>query len=489
MNEPIRRVSVLVLLLFLTLMASASWVQFVSADGLGQDPRNVRTLYRQFGSFRGPIVVDGTSIVRSVPVDDPFNYQRTYTDGALYAPVTGYYSIGPGRSGLEQAENELLNGTSDALFWTRLGELVSGTEQQGASVELTLSAQVQQAAFDAMGDRRGAVVALDPRTGAILAMVSTPSYDPAALAVHSSSEANRVYQSLLADQTDPLINRAIGGDTYPPGSTFKLVVAAAALKAGYSTDTLIDAPDVLELPGTTATIQNYGGESCGPGEQVTLLDALRVSCNTAFAKLAMDLGWPAIEAEAAAFGWGGDLSIPLDVTTSRLPDTPNEPQVAQSGIGQFDVRATPLQMAMVAAAIGNNGVLMQPYLVDTVRDPDLRVVEQTRPTSLGQALSADDAAALTVMMQAVVNDGTAPAAQIPNVSVAGKTGTAETGIDGESPHTWFVAFAPAENPVVAVAVLVENGGDLGSEATGGKVAAPIARAVIEAALAAQGVSN
>jgi len=488
MNEPIRRLSVVVLALFLTLMSSASWVQFVKADQLGQDQRNVRTLYRQFGSFRGPIVVDGDAIVRSVPVDDPFNYQRIYANGPLYAPVTGYYSIGPGRSALEQTENELLNGSADALFWTRLSELFAGTEQEGASVELTLSAQVQQVAFDALGDHRGAVVALDPRTGAILAMVSKPTYDPSTLAVHSTSEANRIYQSLLADADSPLINRAIGGDTYAPGSAFKLVVAAAALKAGYSPDTVIYAPQELDLPLTTATMHNYGGEACGPTDYITLLEAMQVSCNTAFASLAMDLGWPAIQSAAADFGWGSPLSIPLGVTPSRLPDSPNAPQVAQSGIGQFDVRATPLQLAMVASAIGNGGVLMTPYLVATVRDPDLRVVERTKPSVLSTPLSADDAAALTVMMQAVVTSGTGTAARLDGVSVAGKTGTAETGL-GTAPHTWFVAFAPAENPVVAVAVLVENGGDMGDEATGGRVAAPIAREVIEAAIAVQQERN
>lgn len=488
MNEPIRRLSAVVLLLFLTLMVSASWVQFVKASELGEDSRNVRTLYRQFGSFRGPIIVDGQTIVTSVPVDDPFNYQRTYANGPLYAPVTGYYSIGPGRSALEATENALLDGSADALFWTRLGELVAGTEQQGASVELTIDPVLQQAAYDAIGDRTGAVVAVDPRTGAILAMVSTPSYDPTVLAIHSSSESNRLYQTLLDDQTKPLINRAIGGDTYAPGSTFKLIVAAAALEAGYSPDTLIDAPQELDLPLTTATIINYGGERCGPTDQVTLLEALRVSCNTAFAQLAMDLGWPAIESMAASFGWGSELSVPLKVTPSRLPDSPNAPQVAQSGIGQFDVRATPLQMAMVAAAIGNDGVLMKPYLVDTVRDPDLRVISQTSPEKMSTAMSRETAAALTVMMQSVVDSGTGTAAQIDGISVAGKTGTAETGFD-TAPHTWFVSFAPAENPTIAVAVLIENGGDLGNEATGGKVAAPIAKAVIEAAIARAAGSN
>lgn len=486
MNEPIRRLSVVTLVLFLALMVSASWVQYAKASQLGDDPRNVRTLYRQFGSFRGPIVVDGQSVVSSVPVDDPFNYQRTYTNGPLYAPVTGYYSIGPGRSGLEATENALLDGSADALFWTRLGDIFAGREQAGASVELTLDASVQSAAYDALGDNRGAVVALDPRTGAILAMVSKPTYDPADLAVHSSSEASRIYSALVDDTTDPLINRAIGGDTYPPGSTFKLVVAAAALDSGYTPETLIYAPQELELPGTTATIKNYGGERCGPTDNIPLIDALRVSCNTAFADLAMRLGWGVVERTAAKFGWDQSLEIPLDVTPSRLPDNPNDPQIAQSGIGQFDVRATPLQMAMVASAIANDGVLMKPYLVSTVRDSDLRVIERTSPEELSSSLSRDSAGALNAMMQAVVTDGTGRKAQISGVKVAGKTGTAETGTD-DPPHTWFVAFAPADDPVVAVAVLVENGGDLGNEATGGKVAAPMAKAVIQAAIdAAEG---
>lgn len=481
MNEPIRRLSVVVLLLFLTLMVSASWLQFAKAGQLGDDPRNVRTLYRQFGSFRGPIIVDGQAVVSSVPVDDPFNYQRTYLDGSLYAPVTGYYSIGPGRSGLEATENALLDGSADALFWTRLGNLFAGQEQEGASVELTIDATVQRAAYDALGDNRGAVVALDPRTGAILAMVSKPSYDPTTLAVHSSSEANRIYSSLVADQTDPLINRAIGGDTYAPGSTFKLIVAAAALDSGYGPDTLVYAPQELALPGTTATIQNYGGERCGASDNIPLIDALRVSCNTAFADLAMRLGWGVIERTAAKFGWEQSLNIPLSVTPSRLPDSPNNPQIAQSGIGQFDVRTTPLQMAMVASAIANGGVLMKPYLVSTVRDPDLKVIEHTSPEVFSSSLSPDTAGALNAMMQAVVSDGTGSNAQIAGITVAGKTGTSETGAD-TAPHTWFIAFAPANDPVVAVAVLVENGGDLGNEATGGRVSAPIAKAVIQAAI-------
>lgn len=487
MNEPIRKLSVIALVMFLALMVSSTWIQFVQASELNNHNSNARTLYREFGRYRGPIIVNGNPIVYSVPVNDPFNYQRTYANGPLYAHVTGFYSIGPGRSALEQSHNQLLNGTADELFWSRLGDLFAGREQQGASLELTLNAELQQIADQALGDQRGAVVALDPNTGAILAMVSHPTYDPTALAVHSSSEANRIYQSLLADETDPLINRAIGGDTYPPGSTFKLLVAAAALDAGFTPDTVIYAPTELALPGTTATIGNYGGAACSSTDQTTLADALRTSCNTAFAQLGMDLGWGVIQRTADEFGWGDSLTVPMRVTASRLPQSPNAPQTAMSSLGQFDVRATPLQMALVAAAIANDGQLMQPYLVQTVRSPDLSIIESAEPEVYRNAMKASTANTLTEMMVGVVENGTGRAARIPGVEVAGKTGTAETGL-GTPPHAWFVAFAPASDPVIAVAVIVENGGSIGSEATGGQVAAPIAKAVMEARLRQVGVS-
>ncbi|WP_062464994.1 peptidoglycan D,D-transpeptidase FtsI family protein [Demequina soli] len=485
MNEPIRRLSVVILALFLTLMIAASYIQVAAAGSLNADARNVRTLYREYGTFRGPIVVDGESIVWSKPVDDPFNYQRTYADGPLYAGVTGYYSIVFGRTGIEQTENDLLSGTADKLFWTRLSTLVSGETQRGASVELTLRSQVQKAAADALGDSAGAVVALDPRSGAVLAMVTSPTYDPASLAGHDSSQVNANYQDLLAQTNGPLVNRAIAGDTYAPGSTFKLIVSAAALEAGYSADSELYAPDQLELPDSTKTLSNYGGESCSANERQTLADSLAMSCNTSFANLGMKLGWGVIERKAEEFGWGSQLSIPLAVTPSRLPVNPDDAQTAMASIGQYDDRATPLQMAMVAAGIANDGELMTPYLVDNVRDANLRVVEQSEPKTMSHPMTRADANELTDMMVGVVEDGTGTLAQIPGVKVAGKTGTAETGT-GERPHTWFVGFAPADNPVVAVAVLVENGGSTEGEATGGKVAAPIARAVMEAAIAAEG---
>ena len=484
MNLSVRRLAVLTLAMFLALMVAITWIQFAQADFLNSDPRNNRTLYREYGTFRGPIVVDGEAIAYSVAVDDDFHYQRTYADGPLYAPVTGFYSIVYGRTGIEESENDLLNGTSDSLFWSRLGDLLSGQEQQGASVELTIRSSLQRVAFDALGDQSGAIVALDPRTGEILAMVSTPGYDPSVLAGHSSAAVIEEYEALEANPARPLINRAISGDTYPPGSLFKLVTTAAALEAGLTPDSLVYAPEELELPLTDTTIENYGGHPCGETESVPLSVALAESCNTPFAHLGLSLGWYPIKSKAEDFGWEESLEVPLPVTASRLPEAPDEPSTAMSAIGQYDVRATPLQMAMVGAAIANDGVLMRPYLVARTRDSALRTLDTAQTSVLATPLDSEDAGYLRDMMVGVVTDGTGVGAQISGVAVAGKTGTAETGT-GSPPHAWFLGFAPAYDPVVVVVVLVENGGDLGDEATGGRVSAPIARTVIVEALRLQ----
>lgn len=481
MNEPVRRLSVLVLVMFLALMGAGSYIQVVGAEDLNQDQRNVRTLYREFGNFRGPIVVDGEAVVWSEPVNDPFNYQRSYSHGELYAAVTGYYSIVHGRTGLEQTENALLNGSADALFWTRLGNLMAGQQQQGAAVETTLSHSLQQVAAEQLGDQRGAVVALDPTTGAILAMVTSPTYDPAELASHSSATASENYKKLLNRDDGPLVNRAIAGNTYPPGSTFKLIVAAAALEAGYQESTEVFAPDELELPQTSSTISNFNNASCADNDYMPLADALRISCNTAFADLGMSLGWGAIERKAHDFGWEEPLDIPLTAAASQLPDGPNAPQIAQSSIGQFDVSATPLQMAMVAAAIANDGVLMRPHLVASVRDDDLTLISTTEPEEYRQSMSRAHARALNRMMVDTVANGTGRNARIDGVDVAGKTGTAETGRNTPA-HGWMVSFAPADDPVIALAVIVEEGGNQGSGSTGGSLAAPIAREIMREAL-------
>ncbi|WP_029067856.1 peptidoglycan D,D-transpeptidase FtsI family protein [Jonesia quinghaiensis] len=481
MNKPIRRVSVIALLLFLSLFASSTWIQYVKAPELNSDSRNVRSLYREFGTNRGAIIVGGEEIASTIPSDDAFNYQRTYADGPLYAGITGFYSVIYGRTGVELAANEYLNGSSDALAWSRLENLITGVDPQGSAIELTINPEAQKAAWDALGDQRGAAVAIDPSTGAILAMVSKPAFDPNDMASHSSADVRATYQALLNDDGNPLINRAIAGDTYPPGSVFKLVTAAAALEDGYTEDSQVDAPNTYRLPGTQTDLPNFGGASCTPGETMPLSDALKISCNTAFAILGNDLGQEKILAQAQEFGFGDSIQVPLSVTPSRYPENENDAQTALSAIGQQDVRVTPLQVAMVSAAIANEGTLMKPYLIDQVRNPDLSVYSTTKPDAYGDPISEETARQLTDMMTSVVADGTGKAAQISGIDVAGKTGTAETGGEA-SAHAWFTAFAPADNPQIAVAVVVENGGSAGSEATGGAVAAPIARQIMEAVI-------
>jgi peptidoglycan glycosyltransferase len=480
-NTPLRRLATVVMAMFVVLIGSATWVQYVQADKLNNDSRNVRGLYREYGNARGPIVVGGTAIAFSTPVDDPYGYQRQYTDASTYSAVTGFYSIVNGKSELENAANAELTGRGDRLFFTRIRDLITGRKPEGAAVETTINAAAQAAAVAGLGDQQGAVVAIEPSTGRILALVSTPGFDPNALATHDTVAASAAYQALDAAPGNPLRSNAIK-ERYAPGSTFKLVTAAAALESGqYTPESTLPAPHQLDLPQTTATIGNFGGEGCG-GDPVTLADALRVSCNTAFAQLGLNLGADALRTQAEKFGFNdAGQTIPMLVVPSVFPDDLNAPETAQSAIGQHDVQATPMQMAMVSAAIANGGRLMTPYVVDAVRSADLTTVTTTKPSLYSTAVSPATAAALTQMMLGVVESGTGSAAQIPGVQVAGKTGTAQTTAD-QPPHAWFTAFAPADNPKVAVAVLVEHGGNLGNEATGGHVAAPIAKAVIEAVL-------
>lgn len=485
MNTTLRRLASVVMVMFVALMVSTTWIQFFQADQLNADNRNVRKIYAEYGTARGPIVVGGEAVASSTPVDDEFGYQRQYANGPLYAPLTGYFSLVSGTSRIEDAANEYLNGQADALWVDRLQNLLTGVDPQGSSVELTIDPAAQQAAWDALGDRRGAVVALEPSTGRILAMVSKPSFDPNALATHDTQAANDRYEELLNAEDDPLLSRATHW-TYPPGSTFKLVTAAAAIESGrYDAGTVVDAPETYTPPGTDRAIPNYGGTACSPTGEQTLTDALRISCNTAFARLGVELGNEALAEQAAAFGFNEQLEVPFRTYASTFPD-PTDPGfadafVALSALGQWEVTATPLQVAMIASAIANDGELMAPYSVDRVRDPQLEVVREGSPRRLSQAVSASTAEQLTQMMVRVVEDGSGTAAQVPGLSVAGKTGTAQWQ-DGRDPHAWFTAFAPAEDPQVAVAVVVEEGGDAGSEATGGRVAAPVAKAVIEAVL-------
>jgi len=487
-NAPLRRVAVAVLVLFGLLLVNVNYIQVVRAGDYRDDPRNQRVLLRQYERERGPVLAgDGAQVLaESVENEGRFRYLRTYPGGTagpqVYAPVTGFFSFVYGTAQLERTEDAVLSGEDASLFVRRISDLVTGRDLQGGAVSTTLLPAAQEAAYDGLGSQRGAVVALDPRTGAVLAMVSRPSYDPNPLSSFDGELVRSTYQRLVDDPAQPLVNRATSF-TYPPGSIFKVVTAAAALESGdFTVDTPVPAPDRLTLPQTTATIGNSGDSSCGGGT-IDLVSAMEISCNTSFAQMGLDLGDDAIRDTAEAFGFGRTLQVPLTVTESVFPADADPPQTAQSAIGQFDVRLTPVQAAMIAAGVANGGSVMAPYLVQQVLAPDLSVVDEADPEELSQAVSEETAAALTEAMTAVVQggSGTGRAARIPGVTVAGKTGTAQRG-QGQNPHAWFIGFAPAQDPRVAVAVVVEDGGTAGSAGTGGRLAAPIARDVMEAVL-------
>lgn len=482
MNAPLRRLAVVVSLLFTLLLSSTTYIQFVQADSLNHRPGNSRVLYKEFSRERGPILVGGQPVVESVKVDDEYGYQRRYLRGPEYAAVTGYYSLVYGPSAMERTEDGYLSGTADQLFYRRLADLFTGRQPQGASVQLTISAKAQKAAWDALGSQRGAVVAIEPKTGKILAMVSKPSYDPNVLASHDRTKVVKAWQTLNADPSRPLDNRATASRLYPPGSVFKVVVAAAALGTGrYTAESKLPGPAKLKLPESTTTLPNdFSGPCSGSGE-ISLANALRISCNTAFGSLGMTLGTETILSQAEAFGFSRALNVPLPVTPSSFPVDPSQAQLAQSAIGQFDVRVTPMQVAMVSAAIANGGTLMKPYLADTINGANLEVLRREQPEKLSEPVSEETAKQLTSMMEDVVRNGTGTRAQISGVRVAGKTGTAQQGA-GEPPHAWFTAFAPADDPKIAIAVVVEDGGKRGKRASGGTVAAPIAKEVIKAVL-------
>jgi peptidoglycan glycosyltransferase len=482
MNTQIRRVAALTMVMFLVLFGAVSFNQYLDAPHLRANAHNARTFYDSFNSDRGPLIVGGEAIASSTEVDDDYGYQRSYAEGPMYAPVTGFYSVMLGMTGMEWAADGVLQGTADSLFLTRLEDLVTGTQPRGGAVELTILPEAQAAAWEGLGDQTGAVAALDPATGEVLALASTPSFDPNDLASHDTTAVQDRYDTLLNEKSNPLWNRAIAGNLYAPGSTFKLITAAAALESGrYTASSTLDAPARLALPDSSAILGNMGDSSCSSTGTMTMAQALAISCNTAFAALGLELGDDAIRTQAERFGFGRELSIPLPVTPSVFPAGPDRPQTAMSAIGQFDDRVTPLQMAMVASAIAAVGVLRTPHLVRTERGANLEVVATTPIQTLSQPLSRASARALADMMVGVVENGTGGRAAIPGARIGGKTGTAEKG-DGQAPDNWFVAFGELGDRSVAVAVVVEDGGKAGRQGTGGAVAVPIARDVMKAVL-------
>jgi len=492
MKRPLRKVGTAVVVLMTILLVNITYIQVVKSDAYRQDPNNTRTLVDEYNRQRGQIVASGGVVLaRSDPSTDQFRYQRVYPGGATYAMLTGFYSMRYGPTALERTYNEILSGDDPRLIVDRLSDLITGRDPRGGNIELTVVPAVQKAAYEGLTSRDyvGAVVALDPGTGAILALATSPSFNPNPLASHSEATQRKAYNALVApadpNAPSPLLNRATQA-VYPPGSTFKQVVAAAALQNGYEPDSMVTGDATITLPGTGgATLSNYNGGTCADagGDDVPLHVAFAHSCNTAFAEVGMDIGANALKDQSAALGIDGQpTEVGLPVAASRTGDMADDASVAQSSIGQRDVAITSMANAIIAATIANGGERMNPHLVGRITKPDLSVLSETEPSSAGQAIPAEVADELRAMMIESEQDMTGGG--MSGIQVASKTGTAEHGVDSKNtpPHGWYVAFAPADDPKVAVAVLVENGGDKGLAATGATIAAPIGHEVIAAAL-------
>ena len=491
MNRALRRTSIAVLVMFLLLLININYLQGFEPGSLADKPGNSRAFYAAQNSYeRGSIVTsDGVTIAASRPSassSDSIKYQRYYPDGPMYAPVTGYDTL-YSQTGIEATENSLLSGNNSALTVRNFLDLLTGKPRKGATVTLTINARAQAAAYNALVafGKPGAVVAINPRTGAILALASYPSYDPNKLTTHNGLQLNQVDQALLKDPAQPLLNRALQ-ETSPPGSTFKIVTSAALLTQNPSvtTQTNVASPTRLTLPQTTNVLINNDGEVCGNGSgQAPLLTAFAQSCDTTFGQIGMNLGAATLNAMAEKFGMNNpSLTIPLGVAASNYKIPPSQALTAYSAIGQFSDTVTPLQEAMFAAAIANNGTLMRPYLVQQVTASDLSTVQTTSQQVFSQPVSATVASEVGQMMLAVVQDSDGTAFNFNSnaeggLVIAGKTGTAQNGVNNTGLNdAAFSAFAPFSNPQIAVGVIIRGGG------YGAVAAAPIAVAVIKAFL-------
>ncbi len=490
MNRALRRISLACLVMFLLLLINDNYVQGFEASSLANDPGNGRTFTAQFQYQRGPIVTaDGKTIATSKHVGGVYEYQRFYPHGPLYAPVTGFDGLYQA-TGIEGAENKYLSGTDPQLEVRNLIDLITGKPKKGATVQLTVNSVAQQAAYSALkatGLPSGAV-AIDPSTGAILALASYPTFNPNQLAVLNGTQYNDRYNRLNKQAGHPLINRATAV-TLPPGSTFKVVTASTAFSTGrYNPSTRFYAPTNLKLPGTSKELINYDNFPCNDGSnptgngKVPLIYAFAVSCNTVYGGLGMKLGGAALRRQADRFGMNRALRIPFPTAPSQYPPVSNPDYTAYSAIGQYNDTVTPLQEAMFAAAIANHGTLMRPYLVSKVTAPDLTPLVTTQPSVLSQAVSPGVASQVASMMTDVTQKpyGTAYQSAGPpatNIKIAAKTGTAQNGINNTGiDDAVFTSFAPIGNPQIAVGVVVQRGG-LGADAS-----APVARKIIQAYL-------
>jgi peptidoglycan glycosyltransferase len=487
-NKPIRTISIFCLLLFLALMINATWLQYYKAGELDEDARNRRVLAASFSGERGAILVGREEVAESVESDDEYDFQRQYPQPLKYAPITGWFSYFS-QTGIERSQNDVLSGDDPDLFIPRLVDLLSNSTPRGGSVQLTIDPAAQTAAFDGLRglgtNVQGSVVALEPSTGKVLAMVSNPTYDPNRLATHDFGEAADIAEQLEDDPNQPLLNRAIQ-TRLPPGSTFKIVTAAAAIESGAytSADSMVPGGATYQLPltsGDSGLIDN-DARDCGTN-RIPFTQAMGQSCNTSFAALAVEVGADKMLEQAEAFGFNAEYLEDLaPQAESNFPEGMDQAETGQSGFGQFEVSSTPLQMAMVMAGIANGGTVMRPYVVDEVRSPDLDVLEKTEPENYSEAVSPETADVLTQLLTYTVSSGTATPAAIPGVDVAGKTGTAQSGLDDVPPYAWFVSFAPADDPQVAVAVMIQKADIPRGEIAGGALAGPIAKSVMEAVI-------
>ncbi|MFH8929577.1 peptidoglycan D,D-transpeptidase FtsI family protein [Streptomyces pristinaespiralis] len=482
MNKPLRRIAIFCGLLVLALLVRTNWLQYVDADELNENSKNRRIQIERYAYERGNIIVDGKPITGSVETNDTdFKYKRTYVDGPMWAPVTGYASQAYDANQIEKLQDGILTGNSDQLFFDRTMSMFTGDTKRGGNVVTTLNGAAQKAAYEGLGDKKGAVAAIDPKTGKILALASTPSYDPSSFAGYSGKD-EKAWLALERDKDKPKLNRALR-ETYPPGSTFKVVTAAAALEHGVIQD--IDDPTVTPepyiLPGTRTPMVNHAS-GC---ENASLNEALRVSCNSVFAKLGDDVSRDKMVETAEKFGFNNpEIDTPVRASASVYDKKMSRDGNAQSSIGQFNTAATPLQMAMVTAAIANDGKLMKPYMIDQLVSPSLDVIEKTEPEEMSRPVSSENAQLLQQMMENVVENGTGGNAAIDGVKVGGKTGTAQHGENNsKNPYAWFISYAKTDNgSPVAVAVVVEDSNARRDDISGGGLAAPIAKAVMQAVL-------
>jgi penicillin-binding protein A len=491
-NRALRRISIAVLAMFLLLLINVNYLQGFQTASLASKPGNSRAFYASLSQYeRGSIVTaDGVTVAASKPSNDIYKYQRYYPHGPAYAPVTGYDTL-YSQTGIEHAENSLLSGNDSALDIRKIIDLITGKTTKGATVQLTINSKAQDAAYTALAakGKPGAVVAIDPSTGKILALASYPSFDPNVLTTHDGAKLNKADKRLLTDKAQPLLNRATQA-TFPPGSTFKIVTSSAQLTVHPDTtiNTNFESPTQLTLPQTNHVLHNDQNEACGDGSgQAPLIVAFTQSCDTTFAKIGMNLQAPALNSMAEKFGMNdANLTIPLPVAKSNYVLPPSQALTAFSAIGQFSDTVTPLQEAMFAAAIANHGTLMKPYLVQQVTASDLSAVQTTSQSTLSQAVSSSVASDVGKMMRSVVTDPRGTAFNTINalgaggLEIAGKTGTAETGVFTGLNDAAFTCFAPYANPKIAVGVIIQGGG------YGAEAAAPIAVQVIKAYLASLG---